>query len=80
MQDLSGGMGRQEQALKQALQNVPPQGADRGVARDKAGTGERAVSATNPESDEPLNLVKRDKEGVRLTHGMFILDIPPSIK
>jgi hypothetical protein len=59
---------RPEITTKQSLQNVPPNGH----------LLNNSTFSQNNQTEEPLNLVKRDQEIVRFKNGMFILDIPPS--
>lgn len=59
-------------SVKQSVQNMPPE-------RHLFVNGPSLNIPENNHNDEPLNLVKRDREMAKFMNGMFILDIPPSI-
>ncbi|BFY97307.1 hypothetical protein BsWGS_00347 [Bradybaena similaris] len=59
-------------SVKQSVQNMPPE-------RRLLVNGPSSNIPENNHNDEPLNLVKRDREMAKFMNGMFILDIPPSI-
>lgn len=66
------GISSSDLSAKQNLQKMPPNG-------HFLGHGSSEDTAQHNQTNEPLNLVKGDKEFGRFTNGMFAVDIPPSL-